>query len=1001
MNRTQKPPAPLVIILATLIHLTMLSVPCGAQTNGPSTSISIFSPTNGQSFEAGDDIILGVGITGVGIQSVQYFSNSNSLCLLTSFPNGSPFPGTNGPTEFPLTNDWTNAAPGNYSLTAVATDANGNMATSGPVNISVITNAANNPLSISLTFLTNGETLAQGCYTVAFHASDSESTVQTVELFDGTNIVAISSPPSSPLWPTNVGLGTHTLTAAAIDEAGNMATSAPVTITVVPMTISIAYLYDGESFGAPASIFLSIAYCGMNPVQTVQFFAGTNVVATANNYPGTLWSNAPPGSYTLTAVATDTAGNAATSAPVNITVTNVPFAIEFTSPTNGQGFTAPANIWLVTSFSGLSQAQTLQTVEFFEGANVVAIGTDATTLWSNVAPGSYTLTAVATDSAGNVATSAPVNITVTDLPLVISFSPDNGSVLASGNILLTAYVYNNPAAVEAMEFLAGSNAIATATNPFYGSLPSGQTYSYFLINWTNVAAGGYSLTAVAIGVAGTMATSAPVNVTVTNAPTGISITFPANGQSFPGHTTLSPIASVTGQVQTVEFFAGTYLLGTADSQSAAGGFFSLPTGYCFPPGDYSLTAVAVDAAGNIVTSAPVNITFANPAAFSLASPTNGQIFETPVDLPVSVSISDCLQSLALFAGTNEIGEFHGSLSGPMDFVLSNLTCLTPGNYLLTAVSESFHYDDMATSAPVNIIVTNSQLAVGLVSPTNGEAFEAPANISVQAAVFDSAPLMSVQYFVGTTSIGIATNPPSFPLIWSNVGVGTFTLTGVATDVEGKTATSAPVTLSAISSQVSIYAPIPVAIPGTNIPPVPPFTNVPGSAFLVCRYFWGTPPDDLQVFYSIGGTASNGVDYTAISNMVTIPSGQFYAPIKINALANPLATNASLTVVLTLIPSFYYTNGWPSSAEVAIIQQLPSVEQPTLQLLDNKTVEFVAPGIEGLPYAVQASSNLVDWSSICTNFGVGDTVHFFDSAGAVLPSLFYRVVPITMPANYTP
>src|SRR5205814_7362954 len=86
--------------------------------------------------------------------------------------------------------------------------------------------------------------------------------------------------------------------------------------------------------------------------------------------------------------------------------------VSVTSPANGATFTAPANI-IINSTASDSDG-TISKVELFNGSTL--LGTDTTSpynfSWNNVAVGSYTLTAKATDNAGGVTTSSPINITV-------------------------------------------------------------------------------------------------------------------------------------------------------------------------------------------------------------------------------------------------------------------------------------------------------------------------------------------------------------------------------------------------------------------------------------------------------------------------------------------------------------------------------------------------------------------------------------------------------------
>ena len=59
----------------------------------------------------------------------------------------------------------------------------------------------------------------------------------------------------------------------------------------------------------------------------------------------------------------------------------------------------------------------------------------------------------------------------------------------------------------------------------------------------------------------------------------------------------------------------------------------------------------------------------------------------------------------------------------------------------------------------------------------------------------------MQYFAGTTSLGIVTNGPGFCYHWTNVPPGAYTLTATAKDVAGtNTATSPPVGITIKTNQ---------------------------------------------------------------------------------------------------------------------------------------------------------------------------------------------------------
>jgi hypothetical protein len=120
---------------------------------------------------------------------------------------------------------------------------------------------------------------------------------------------------------------------------------------------------------------------------------------------------------------------------VTITV-NQPPSIH-NNPVNGSVFTAPATISIsadATDADGL-----VSKVEFFNGTSKLGERTSKpwTYTWNNVAPGNYTITAVATDNASAKNTSAAITVRVNAYPEISISSPLSGSSFTSpANITL-------------------------------------------------------------------------------------------------------------------------------------------------------------------------------------------------------------------------------------------------------------------------------------------------------------------------------------------------------------------------------------------------------------------------------------------------------------------------------------------------------------------------------------------------------------------------------------
>ena len=125
-----------------------------------------------------------------------------------------------------------------------------------------------------------------------------------------------------PLHP----LGTHTLTAVAIDDDGARTTSSAVPVSVSapnpPPTVALSAPANGASSRSahrlrsppPPAI-------ADGTVARVEFFAGASLLGADASAPfGYSWATAPVGPHTLTAVAVDDKGARTTSGAVTIAV---------------------------------------------------------------------------------------------------------------------------------------------------------------------------------------------------------------------------------------------------------------------------------------------------------------------------------------------------------------------------------------------------------------------------------------------------------------------------------------------------------------------------------------------------------------------------------------------------------------------------------------------------------------------------------------------------------
>jgi hypothetical protein len=259
------------------------------------------------------------------------------------------------------------------------------------------------PPVVSIGAPASGATL-KGSVTVSATATDKVSVVSVQFELDGANAGnPVTSAPYTYVWnTTKSGNGTHSLKATAKDASGNVGTSTTVKVSVenttdtTPPTVSITSPANGARISGTITVAANAS--DNLGVASVQFRVdGANVGAAGTTAPYTYSLNTATltnGSHTLTAVAKDTAGNAATSAGVAVTV-NEP-AVTITSPLAGTTVSGTITVTATASdTSGVANVQFQVDGTDLGGADVASPYSQS---WNTttVADGPHTLTAVGT-----------------------------------------------------------------------------------------------------------------------------------------------------------------------------------------------------------------------------------------------------------------------------------------------------------------------------------------------------------------------------------------------------------------------------------------------------------------------------------------------------------------------------------------------------------------------------------------------------------------------------
>lgn len=216
-----------------------------------------------------------------------------------------------------------------------------------------------------------------------------------------------------------------------------------------PPSVSLSSPANGASFPSGATIPVSATATDANgSIARVEFYAGSTLIGTPDTSSpyGVSWTNVAAGSHTLKAVAWDNAGASTTSATRSVTVSsstppNQPPSVSMTAPASGTVVSAPATIMLSATASDADGS--IVRVDFYSGTTF--LGNDTSSpydfSWNKVGAGSYSLTAVARDSAGATTVSSTRDITVipANLPRTAVFVPSTNHATAVDRYVLEVF----------------------------------------------------------------------------------------------------------------------------------------------------------------------------------------------------------------------------------------------------------------------------------------------------------------------------------------------------------------------------------------------------------------------------------------------------------------------------------------------------------------------------------------------------------------------------------
>jgi Big-like domain-containing protein/calcineurin-like phosphoesterase family protein len=343
---------------------------------------------------------------------------------------------------------------------------------------------------------------------LAVSAADSDGTVTQVRYFSGSTLIGSSSvAPFAANW-SSVPAGSYTLTAVATDNSGATTTSAAVHITVntptlPPPTGSSAQFQsmDTATRGNWKGMYGQEGYVIANDATSLPAYAS---VAVRN-----------ASSWTWAASTTDTRAlqKATTGGYEAATWFGSSFAVDVTT-TDGRPHKLSLYV-LDWDFDGRNENIQILTPSGSVLDTRNASNFSGGQYFSWVVTGAVTIRVTLASGVNAVQSAVFLDPTVTTnaAPTVSLTSPIEGAAFAApANIPLAATAADADGTISQVKFFAGTTLLGSV-----GAAP-------YTLGWNDVAAGTYSLSAVAVDNAGATSTSPAVRVTVT-APGGTSASF--------------------------------------------------------------------------------------------------------------------------------------------------------------------------------------------------------------------------------------------------------------------------------------------------------------------------------------------------------------------------------------------------------------------------------------------------------------------------------------------
>ncbi|WP_242393406.1 Ig-like domain-containing protein [Anaeromyxobacter oryzisoli] len=687
---------------------------------------------------------------------------------------------------------------GAHALTAVAYDASGNSRTSTPVAVTVSDLAAP---SVRLT-LPDPDAMVGGVVHVEADATDNRS-VAKVQLVAGGKVLGTpTTPPYAVDWDTTGLSGSVALWAEAWDGVGLHAVSAPVTVFVDNVKPAVAI--SSPTAGAPVQGVVALAGTASDDdqVDRVELFAnGAYVGKAAYDPAGRTWSASwssgglTNGPATLVARAYDRAGNVGEASVAVAIADTIPPTVSISQP--AAATPAPIVKGFVQLVANAQDNGAVAKVDFLHddatvAGNIVAsaIAAPFAVAWDTraLADGSHALYATAYDFAGLSATSGALAVRVDNLPPVVSVQqPAAGAV--SGVIDITVKA-TDLVGVDHVSVFADSTFVGTATVD-----PLDSTLYHLSWSTTSIDNRTFALVAVAYDLGLNLASSAPVEVTVSNPTTavyapdlevprctssgawcwsGTLLDGPGSREVNAPNTLAGSCADGTAGAYHQQESVDAIQVRTADGSTLAAGKQVYVDVWYWAVQANEGDQIDVYYAEDATNPAWILLDTITPPTTSAASQNQDLVWTLPQPLTLSTGPLQAVRAAYRFAGT-----------GPTP-------CSTDGFTTAQLAASYDDHDDLAFA--VGSPADTNPPSVSIVYPADGGVVSG--DVEIRAAASDDVGIAQVQFIVDGVLLDRATVPP-YATLWPAglVADGTHQLQVRAYDTSGNHTDAGPITVT--------------------------------------------------------------------------------------------------------------------------------------------------------------------------------------------------------------